>query len=388
MPGRRTAGGRPDPLLVDLAAGRPIDPARVTAATVASAAEHGMGGHLRRALVERADLPDEPWRSDLVALGLAAGAQHRQWWEAATWAVARLEDAGFRVAALKGAAEESVAGLAPGTRTPTDVDLVLHPDHRDDLLEAARALDPGHELLRPFSIHPLMSTSLRSPIPSGMAVDLHVDALKMARSSRAPEQAWEAMVTVPQPARSPVPQRIASAAPGPSGAPATVSTFDPAASLVIRCAHHARDGYRSLEHHATIRALATRPDLDRDRLEAWADAEGIGSLVAATLLGVAEDLSVPRFGPEGWHRASPRRIWWSAARPARTRLVGPGWAPVPVRTRAEWALVRTGGAVDAARVVTRWVARPDPDGRGRWRSFRRRVLRVPRRARRSLTRRG
>jgi hypothetical protein len=360
-----TAPGRPDDVLVDLAAGRRIDPGRITETTIASAADHGMGGHLRQALDA---LPDRPWRTDLVALGLASAAQGQRWWEAAGPAVATLEAAGFRVAAFKGAAEESVAGFAAGARAPTDVDLILHPDHRGHLDEAARALSSDHQPDRPFSIHPVMSTAVRSPTRTALPVDLHVDVLKMAQASRHPEVAWEAMVPV--------------------AGPLPLVTFDPAASLVIRVVHHARDGYRSLEHHATIRALAEQPGLDWDRVMAWSDAEGIGSLVAATLRGVAEDLSLPPFGPDAWHRVSPRRIWWSAVRPADRRLVGPGWAPVPVRTRAEWALVRSGGAVDAARVVTRWVARPDPDGGGRWRSLRGRALRAPRRARRAVRRRG
>ena len=219
---------RPHPLLVDVAAGRPIDPDAVTAQALADAAAHGMAGHLRDASVDAGAVAPPA----LERTHLAASAWSRRWWTKATETVDVQERAGFRSLVMKGGAEELVAGLRAGTRAPTDVDVLLHPDHGDDLAAAGRVLDAPHPAPDPI-YHEMSTTVVR---PGTVAIDLHVDPLKMATRSWNPERPWA---------------RLAA----PEGHP-RVRTFGPSAALVLRCVHHAHDGYRSLEHHATIRALA------------------------------------------------------------------------------------------------------------------------------------
>lgn len=325
---------RPDRLLVDVAAGRSIDPGAVTPAVVAGAAAHGMTGHLHDALVALG----APVPADLVRADLAGRARTRRWWTEAGAALDALAGAGYRAVVLKGLAEEQVAGLRPGTRVPADVDLLLHPDHAADLAGAGRVLAPGFAP-RP-SIDPIPSAPITRP--GALVVDLHVDPLKLAGPARAPDRPW------------------ADLRPTTAG-----STVSPAAALVVRCVHHARDGYRLLEHHATIRALATAADLDADEVRGWADDEGIGAQVAATLRLVAADLGIPPLLDPAWHARTPRRLAWAAARPARTRLGGRERTPVPVWSRAEWALARRGGTADLARLTARWATAPGAPARAR-----------------------
>ena len=286
---------RPDPILLDLARGRPLHEPADPPAFLASAAEHRMTG-LVWSRIRSGDLElSEALRAELIYGHVQLRSRLRRVWDALVQVAARMETLGVQLATFKGPTAAARWYDADGERPFGDLDLLVSPADRWRAAEIAAAIEPGHELApvlqQLVDDEVLPSVDL---VVNGVATDLHFDLLKFEAPSRHLDLFW---------ART-LPFELDSGS--------SVRVLDAEASLVHFLIHVNRDRFRHLLGHVDVGRVIQREDLDWDVVVELMRSEGLEVPLLLTLDAVAEVMAVelpPLPKPGGWRAAAWRRLW-------------------------------------------------------------------------------
>lgn len=316
--------------LIDLAAGRlPAADTVLDEALVEAATEHRMAGllwswsqgrdgsdDLRVSLT----LSDLWWRGHLERVETVL-----------TRLAGRLGEAGIVVAALKGVAAESRWYERHGERPCVDVDLLLGPDHADQVAKAIHLIDPDHPWLPTIddlvASGGLQSVTLRA---DGVEVDLHLDPLKLGIETRHADRFWS-RVTVTE---------------LPHGG--VVRAPDATAQLVMFLVHLNKDRFQRLLGFADVARLLRSGEVDWAGFDVLVRGEGLEVPVLRSLEVVLETLELPWPG-ELVRPTGPRAWLWDRIWPPRVRLRGPE-GRLRFRKRQNWiGMLARGRTVEGAR---------------------------------------
>lgn len=363
---------RPHPVLLDLAAGRPVGrfPDRDDG-LLASAVDHGMHGLLWTWVRDRE--PRYPLRTRLAGIDAATRRHHDLLWRTLVEVQCRLAAVGIEVAAVKGVTTEARWYARPGERPSSDVDVLVAPEATARAGALLRALDPAHPLVDDLDTLVREGGVQAADLHLGeVAVDVHFDLLKLGYPMRDPDAAW------------------ARTAPWTAPDGTTLRVLGPELALVHLLVHANKDSFPRLLGFADVVHLA-RGDLDWDVVAAITRDEGLDDVVGCTLDTVAATLGLPPFPVRA--RPTPRARVWRATWPERVTLLGSAGTSRSRRQEVLPFLVR-GRTADALRAAVRIllparaavahryadVRGPYPVrlARGRWRSqvARRRSLRA------------
>jgi hypothetical protein len=310
---------RPHPALLALAAGRPPSPVDDhDDGLLGSAIDHGLHGLLWA--WARDGAPGYDQRARLAGLVAATRQRHARLWAALDEVGARLAAVDVEVLALKGVTAEARWYGALGERPSTDVDVLLAPGDAVRPARALRALDPDHPLLPVIDDlarrGAVQTVDLRV---DGVAVDLHLDLLKLGYGMRAPERLWQDAVTLDRPVHAP------------GGPPVRVLGAEHA--LVHFLVHANKDSFPRLIGYTDVVRIARRDDLDWDAVERFVRDEGLDDVAAASLATITRTLGGPGAPagslavPGGW-----RRRVWRATWPDEVTLLG---STGPARSRRQ-----------------------------------------------------
>ncbi|HSJ33830.1 MAG TPA: nucleotidyltransferase family protein [Acidimicrobiia bacterium] len=318
---------RPHPLLVDLAAGRPIDPAGIDATVVESAEDHRMTGLLldevRTAGVE---VDRQVW-ARLEALDLQASVGRNRLVEAAASIHDRLAAVGIDHLFFKGIVEAYRVFEAPGHRPFADIDVCLAPG--ESLTRAVLALEP--DFPDADALDDLVEGGYTSTVgffTAGVPIDLHIDVVRVGRGARHPAQWWEATTGV--------------AVPGVGD----LRALDREASFAVFVLHQARDRFRYLIGCAEfVRRL--RAGVDLGRVKALVEAEGLWDQLAVAIEVLSSEVGIetPVTAPASWRTRLWRRLWSPDIRllgtegRVRNPRLGSWLMPLTARGRA-WETLR------------------------------------------------
>lgn len=299
----------PDPLLLKMAAGRPIEGERGDRGLIDSAIEHRMTGLLWSA-VQRGDvgLPADE-RARLSTIDMANRLRGRQIERALSEAVRRAAALNIDLATFKGVSAAWRWYERPGERPTSDLDLLVDPHDRLRFVEVIRVLDAGSELLRDLSetelldlaaheqaINVELDADLGSQTWSGetVMIDLHVDLLKYGIPGRQGDEIWAHTHTVDLPEGG------------------TVRVLDAEIALVHLLLHMNRDRFAYLIAYADVARLLQREPIDWAYVHEFVAREGLEVPVYASLDAVAETLgiAVPAHPPiGGWRATLWKRLW-------------------------------------------------------------------------------
>ena len=291
---------RPDPILLDLARGRPLREPADPAAFLASAAEHRMTG-LVWSRIRAGELElNEDMRAQLMYGHVQMRARLKRVWEALDEVVACMEPIGVQLATFKGPTTAARWYDADGERPFGDLDLLVGPADHSRAAEIAAAIEPGHELAsvlqQVVDEEVLPSVDL---VVNNVAVDLHFDLLKFEAPSRRLDLFW---------ART-LPFELENGG--------TVRVLDAEAALVHFLIHVNRDRFRHLLGHIDVARVIQREDVDWDVVLELMRSEGLEVPLLLTLEAIAEvmDLDLPALPqPTGWRAAAWRRLWPESVR--------------------------------------------------------------------------
>lgn len=299
----------PHPLLLAMAAGRPIEGARDSRGLVESAIEHRMTGLLWSA-VQRGDVElTAEDRKRLGTVDMANRLRERQIEAALSEAVRRVSALGIELATFKGVSAAWRWYERPGERPTSDLDLLVGPRDRHRYADIVRALNPGNAMLRDLTEAELLDFAARDQAVnveleadlgnqtwSGepVTIDLHVDLLKYGIPGRQGDEIWARTHPVEVPGGG------------------TVRVLDPEIALVHLLLHMNRDRFAYLIAYADAARLLQREPLDWAYVHEFVAREGLDVPVYASLDAVAETLgiTVPAHPPiGGWRAALWRRLW-------------------------------------------------------------------------------
>jgi hypothetical protein len=322
--------------LIELAAGRPLPPFDDHDELVRSALEHRMGGLLwSRSAAGAIDGP-VGWRERLAGADLATRTRHRRLWQTLEDVSALLAAHDIEVAAFKGVTAEQRWYERMGDRPCADLDLLIHPDHRDRIDAAIEILQPGHPLTgRAHGLSARGDMYCVELTTEGTAIDLHTDAFKLGLPSRR-DVLWSRTVEIDAPGGG------------------KVRAFDAEASLVHFAVHLTKDRFRWLLGYADVARLLAVSDLDREFVAWWVEREGLDVHYRSALETVARtlDVDLPKGTAQG---RGPRSIVWNAVWRPSIRLRGEEGL-VRFRHRQLWVTVLARGPVSAkARFLARAV---------------------------------
>ncbi len=246
----------------------------------------------------RIDLPAHEVKT-LAAADLATAGRHRQLWQVLTNALSALEGVGIEALAIKGVTNEARWYSRMGERPCADVDLVLAPSSIDRVDEALAVLAPDH----PFSDQATSLVRRRQLqhvhfVIGDVAVDLHLDPLKLGIWTGHPELWWSTSTTID----------------GPRGS--SVRVLAPELALISALTHLNKDRYAYLGAYAEVALISGDPSLDWDRVARFASAEGLEAPVWASYAEVDRVLGLGRAVPtaSGWRRWAWDRAWPPASR--------------------------------------------------------------------------
>ncbi len=298
--------GRPHPLLFELAAER-VPTASYPLAVqdlLHSAFEHRMQGLLWSSLAAgQIELPPEQ-KLLLAARDLIVQAHHDRLWSRLFDVQARLARLGVQTAAAKGVTAEDRWYLRVGERPCSDIDLLLEPGSETRLADVMDELQPGHPL-RSEIVGLVRTGALQSVdlVVDGVAIDLHVDLLKVEIPTRGAEALWS---------RTHVIQ---------SSSGVSVRVIDAETSLIHFAIHLNKDRFARLLAFADVARVLARESLDWSFIESFVAGEGLRVPVFNSLHAVTSALRlspppVPRLR-HGWRGKAWNRLW-----PARQRLLG------------------------------------------------------------------
>jgi len=287
--------GRPDPILLNLARGRPLHEPPDSEAFLASASEQRMTGLVWSRIRSGELALSEDTRFELMQRHLQMRMRERQIWSALSEIARRLEPLGVQLGTFKGPTAAARWYDAEGERPFGDLDLLVAPQDRWRATEIAEAIEPGHQLAPVLQAlvddEVLPSVDL---VVDGVAVDLHFDLLKFEVPGRHLDLFW------------------ARTLPYPLEGGGTVRVLDPEASLVHFLMHVNRDRFRHLLGHIDVARVIQREDLDWDVVLELMRSEGLEVPLLLTLEAIGEvmDLDLPALPhPGGWRATAWRRLW-------------------------------------------------------------------------------
>lgn len=297
--------GRPHPLLVEIAAGRPVQ--RRTPLDedllLVSAAEHRMTG-LLWSRVRTGELPLAAAPTAILARqDLLSRSRNLGLWRALAEVQRRLGEAGIAVVIAKGVSTEVRWYSRTGERPCNDLDLVLSPRQVDRIDDVVRILQPMHPLGR--TARELMTSGVLQSIDlevDGVEVDLHTDLLKYEVPTRQPEMLFDAAVPVL----------------GPGGV--QVRALSPEHSLVHFLLHLNKDNFARLLAYADIARILATPGLNWQVVDDFAARQGLQVHLYGALHEVTSRLGLPAAAvpvPRG-----TRAALWQALWPSDQRLAG------------------------------------------------------------------
>lgn len=287
---------RPHPVLIDLAAGRPLPDCSDPMSLLISAVEHRMAGLLwSRVEAGEVELP-ETARRGLAAHNLQVRAHHRRLWEGLAEIDGVISSLGGQVASAKGVTAEARWYDRAGDRPSRDVDLLLRPDDLHLADEIVAAVHPDHRLLGHVASlaergH-LQSVDIR--LPGGINIDLHFDLLKYEVRTRQLGSMWERTVLLDQPQGG------------------TVRVLGPETSLIHFLLHLNKDRFSHLLGFVDIVHLVEREDLDWGFIDRFLRSEGLDTHVYLSLDNVYKTLGLAppsHPGTAGWRAVLWKRLW-------------------------------------------------------------------------------
>ncbi|MCK9487724.1 MAG: nucleotidyltransferase family protein [Dehalococcoidia bacterium] len=327
----------PDPLLVEMAAGRSVEGKPVAPGLVESAVEHRMAGLLWSA-VQRGDIDLPPAdRARLSTMDMANRLRERQIEAALSEAVRRAAALGIELATFKGVSAAWRWYERPGERPTSDLDLLVDPASRPRLAEVIGALNHDNALLRDLSEPDLLALAARSQAINieleadlgsqtwagePVTIDLHVDLLKYGIPGRQGDEIWARTHPIDVPGGG------------------TVRVLDPEIALVHLLLHMNRDRFAYLIAYADAARLLRCEPIDWAYVHEFLASEGLEVPVYASLEAVATTLGIavpepPSIG--GWRAALWKGLW-----PPHVRLQGSD-GQVGVRRRRRWIPVMARG---------------------------------------------
>lgn len=325
----------PVPELFDLVRGRPITPGPNL---VESALEHRLGGQLL-SIVESdgIQLSATDCRTLMVA-DLASADHHRHLWRAMTSAVEALAQSGISSIAIKGVAEEARWYGRVGERPCSDVDLVIAPDDVARIDEVLAALAPDHpaasDVITLVRRRQLQHVDITW---DGVAMDIHLDPLKLGLWTRQVDLAVETATVVS----------------GPDGQ--SVPVLAPELALVAFLTHLNKDRFSYLGAYGDVARIATRPELDWDLVDRFVRGEALQVPVWKSLSVVVDALDIDLDVPvvTGWRARLWDRLW-----PASVRLLGHEGRNARRRRQAWIPLLTSGRWPEVVREARRQLGPP------------------------------
>jgi Uncharacterised nucleotidyltransferase len=325
--------GRPHPALLDLAAGRPphVAPGDVSE-LMASAREHRMTGLIAMWVNDGTlTLPHDD-AIQLAAYNLRVRAHHHRLWDTLDSVTDELDGIGVEVASFKGVTAEARWYDSVGQRPSGDLDLFLPPIHHGRIEEIMALFQPDHTLAGKAGslVESGQIQHLDLQTKTGVAVDLHVDLLKILIAGRQQEEFWER--TVMDAHRGQRLHRV----------------IDAETSLIQSLLHLTKDRFSILLGFVDVVRIVQREDLDWRYIDRISRAEGLETPVHLALETVFDTLNLA--GPpipvvRTW-RSSLWRVLWGP----KTQLHGTVgrvsrhrrqfWIPLLARGRFREALGR------------------------------------------------
>lgn len=294
---------RPHPSLYDVAADR-VRPVTVfPTSAYQSAGEHRVNG-LVIGLIGKGVLEVDPvLRRESVAAGLVIKARNLKLWDEAEAVTSTLGDAGIETAVFKGIATEARYYPGPATRPAADLDLVVAPDALSRFGEAIRLLQPDHRLLDDVDdlVERDLIQSVDVRLPSGVWVDLHVDAVKTGISLRSREAMWERTEYTT----------------GPDGR--SIRVLHSSDAMVQAVIHQLKDRFSLLRGHADVARILGSGTVDWDVVADLLETDRLASLFWPALSIILDELNLPALvaPTPSIGTASVNRLW-----PPPTRLQG------------------------------------------------------------------
>jgi hypothetical protein len=296
----------------------------------------------------------QPWKDRLASADLVVRARHQRLWAAAASVGDVLDPLGVEWALAKGVPAEARWYDRTGERPCGDLDVLLSPHHVPRTMDVVAAL--GLPTLESSTVREMLAGGVAQSVDvrfGNIAVDLHLDLLRLGPPIRHPDRLWAR--TVLYEARD---------------GERKVRVPDAELSLVHFLVHLNRDTFCWLLGFADVARILEREELDWGAIEELVADEGLEAPVFGGLAAVTETLGLEAPHPRvpGWRMAVWRVVW----RPS-VRLGGElGW--VRNRHRLYWLPIVT--AV-RPRVVLRWArgqllltpgvaADNSPDRRGPW----------------------
>ncbi len=298
----------PHPLLLDLAAGRPLTPGPTAPGLLESAIEHRMTGLLWSAILRGEVELDPGDRRRLGTIDMANRLRERQIEAALSESVRRTAGLGIELTTFKGVSAARRWYGRPGERPTSDLDLLVSPHNQNLLAEVVRVLAPGSQLLRlgetdllgraarDQALNVTLEADLGSLTWSGepVTIDLHVDLLKYGIPGRQGAEIW------------------ARTRPVELSEGATVRVLDAEIALVHLLLHMNRDRFAYLIAYADVARLLQREPIDWEYVRHFVMREGLDVPVYASLRAVTETLGItvpvpPPIG--GWRALLWRRLW-------------------------------------------------------------------------------
>jgi hypothetical protein len=330
---------RPHPLLVELAAGRPLPAVDSDHdELVRSAFDHRVDGLLLSAVRNGDVRLDDDAVARLTEAELLRRVHQQRLWATLENVVAVAGDLGIRLATVKGVVLQRRWYDGDFERDCGDLDVLLGPDDWGRAGELVTALQPDHPLgawIGPMATsHKQQSVELRV---DGVSVDLHFDVLKLGVASNLTTEIWKRTTPFMLP----------------SGA--EIGVLEPEAELLHLLMHLNKDRFGQLQGLVDVARL-----IDRGH-PSWGD---VMSLAAVDGLEVpvvesrgAVDCELGR-GASVEHAHGARAWLWRQLWSPSVRLQG-GMGVVRYRYRQAWLpWTMRGRAWDTARW---WARKPFPD---------------------------
>ena len=287
---------RPHPVLIDIATERPARPTDDFDGLLRSAAEHRMSGVLWSAVNAGDVSMPQRFEQSLALHQLSVRRHHNDLWAALEELTARFDDAGVRMATLKGITAEARWYEAMGQRPSHDLDLLIDPTQLGNVEKAVELVQPDHslrshlgEVVRDTG---LQAIDLRGP--RSIAVDLHFDALKLGIPIRQSAMIWSRLESLFSPGGR------------------RVRVIDAETAFLLHLFHALKDRFSYLIGLVDVLRIVEREDLDWEYIDRFLEREGLEIPAWLSLRTIYEllglDAPVLRI-PSGWRARAWERIW-------------------------------------------------------------------------------
>lgn len=317
---------RPHPVLLDIAAERPLGAPRDASELVSSAIEHRMQGLLWSAVIEGELALNAPARKRIAQEHARITVWQRRLQSALVRVTEQLDAVGVGATAFKGVTTSARWYERDGDRPCVDLDLLLAPADGARTGEVVQLLQPSHPLANDAQalVDAGYVQSIDLTLGDGIFVDLHTDLLKIGVPSRSAGTVWERS--------GPVSLRDGG----------IVRAIDAECALVQLLIGLTKDRFRYLIGYADVARLLAREQLDWAFIDDLVRAEGLEAPVYLALDAVTSTLGIPsppHPAPRGWRASAWRHLW-----PETIRLQGDigrlknrnrqRWLPLLARGRA------------------------------------------------------